>query len=346
MPATVLLVEDERDIADLVRYHVEKAGMRFIHAADGGTALRLARAEQPDVALLDLMLPGLDGLEVCRQPSSATTSGTRSSTRAPTIWSSCGLSPRPASRTSSRRSGGRAGRASRRPSPSRVRLTSSPSSARSGSTTPDLGPLAAEARRVSANGLRVYVLCGGLLELDLALMLPDRAPGSRWTVPVPAFLVVHGRGRLLFDTGVHCAAITDPVGRLGETRASRFGMRSQPGDEVVSQLGLLGVRPDDVTWVANSHFHFDHCGGNEFFPRSTFLVQRKELEAARDPACPGREALHAERPGLRSSARVPADRRGATTSSATARSCCSRRTATRPATSPSGCARERAATWS
>jgi DNA-binding response OmpR family regulator len=67
MPLTVLLVEDERDIADLVRYHVEKAGMRFLHAADGGTALRLARAEAPDVALLDLMLPGLDGLEVCRQ---------------------------------------------------------------------------------------------------------------------------------------------------------------------------------------------------------------------------------------------------------------------------------------
>jgi two-component system phosphate regulon response regulator PhoB len=67
VPVTVLLVEDERDIADLVRYHVEKAGMRFVHAADGGAALRLARAERPDVALLDLMLPGLDGLEVCRQ---------------------------------------------------------------------------------------------------------------------------------------------------------------------------------------------------------------------------------------------------------------------------------------
>jgi two-component system phosphate regulon response regulator PhoB len=64
---TVLLVEDERDIADLVRYHVEKAGMRVVHAADGGTALRLARAELPDVVVLDLMLPGLDGLEVCRQ---------------------------------------------------------------------------------------------------------------------------------------------------------------------------------------------------------------------------------------------------------------------------------------
>jgi DNA-binding response OmpR family regulator len=64
---TVLLVEDERDIADLVRYHVEKAGMRVLDAADGGTALRLARAELPDVVVLDLMLPGLDGLEVCRQ---------------------------------------------------------------------------------------------------------------------------------------------------------------------------------------------------------------------------------------------------------------------------------------
>ena len=67
MPLTVLLVEDERDIADLVRYHVEKAGMRFLHAGDGGAALRLARAELPDVVLLDLMLPGLDGLEICRQ---------------------------------------------------------------------------------------------------------------------------------------------------------------------------------------------------------------------------------------------------------------------------------------
>jgi two-component system phosphate regulon response regulator PhoB len=67
VPVTVLLVEDERDIAELVRYHVEKAGMRCVHASDGGSALRLARANAPDVVVLDLMLPGLDGLEVCRQ---------------------------------------------------------------------------------------------------------------------------------------------------------------------------------------------------------------------------------------------------------------------------------------
>jgi N-acyl homoserine lactone hydrolase len=132
--------------------------------------------------------------------------------------------------------------------------------------------------------LRLYVLCGGYIELDLALFLPDRPPGTRWTVPVPTFLVVHAEGRLLFDTGVHPAALADPVGRLGESRARRFVVRSGPGDDVVSQLALLGLRPDDVTHVANSHFHFDHCGGNEFLLRSTFLVQRRELEAARDPA--------------------------------------------------------------
>ena len=54
--------------------------------------------------------------------------------------------------------------------------------------------------------LQVYVLCGGYLELDVALMLPDHDPGTRWTVPVPTFLVVHAGGRLLFDTGVHCAS--------------------------------------------------------------------------------------------------------------------------------------------
>jgi glyoxylase-like metal-dependent hydrolase (beta-lactamase superfamily II) len=60
-------------------------------------------------------------------------------------------------------------------------------------------------------------------------------------------------------------------------------VKSAAGDDVVPQLARLGLKPDDVRYVANSHLHFDHCGGNEFFPRATFLVQRPELEAARRP---------------------------------------------------------------
>ena len=131
--------------------------------------------------------------------------------------------------------------------------------------------------------IRVYALCTGFIELDRASMLSDLAPGQPWTVPVMSFLVDHPRGRLLFDTGVHCQARIDPVGRLGAERVKRLTVKSGEGDDVVPRLATLGLKPDDVRYVANSHLHFDHCGGNEFFPKATFLVQRPELEAARRP---------------------------------------------------------------
>jgi glyoxylase-like metal-dependent hydrolase (beta-lactamase superfamily II) len=131
--------------------------------------------------------------------------------------------------------------------------------------------------------IRVYALCTGQIDIDRASMVSDLTPGQRWTVPVLSFLVDHSRGRLLFDTGVHCQARIDPVGRLGAERVKRLGVRSQEGEDVVPQLARLGLAPDDVRYVVNSHLHFDHCGGNEFFPRATFLVQRPELEAARRP---------------------------------------------------------------
>jgi glyoxylase-like metal-dependent hydrolase (beta-lactamase superfamily II) len=131
--------------------------------------------------------------------------------------------------------------------------------------------------------IRVYVLCTGYIELDRASMLEDLASGQPWIVPVLSVLVDHPRGRLLFDTGVHCRARLDPVGRLGAERVKRLTVKSKEGDDVVPQLARLGLAPSDVRYVANSHLHFDHCGGNEFFPRATFLVQRPELEAARRP---------------------------------------------------------------
>jgi N-acyl homoserine lactone hydrolase len=131
--------------------------------------------------------------------------------------------------------------------------------------------------------IRVYVLGTGSIELDRASMLEDLPPGQPWTVPVLSVLVDHPGGWLLFDTGVHCQARRDPVGRLGAERVKRLTVKSKEGDDVVPQLARLGLRPADVRYVANSHLHFDHCGGNEFFPRATFLVQRPELEAARRP---------------------------------------------------------------
>src|SRR6266508_2709461 len=64
---TILVVDDEQRLRDLVRDYLEHEGFNVLAAADGLVALDLARQNRPDVVVLDLMLPGMDGLEVCRQ---------------------------------------------------------------------------------------------------------------------------------------------------------------------------------------------------------------------------------------------------------------------------------------
>jgi len=63
----ILVVEDEEDLVELIRYNLAKEAFRVRAAGSGEEALRLAAAETFDLALLDLMLPGMDGLEVCRR---------------------------------------------------------------------------------------------------------------------------------------------------------------------------------------------------------------------------------------------------------------------------------------
>lgn len=67
MPLTILVVDDEPAVTELLVYNLRKSGYETLTAADGREALRLARQNQPDLILLDLMLPEIDGLEVCRE---------------------------------------------------------------------------------------------------------------------------------------------------------------------------------------------------------------------------------------------------------------------------------------
>jgi DNA-binding response OmpR family regulator len=61
---TVLVVDDEQDILDLVRFRLEHDGYRVLTASDGQAGLALAQAERPDLCILDVMMPKLTGLEV------------------------------------------------------------------------------------------------------------------------------------------------------------------------------------------------------------------------------------------------------------------------------------------
>ncbi|MFS0725159.1 response regulator YycF [Paenibacillus sp. 1P07SE] len=67
MQRKILVVDDEQPIADIIKFNLEKEGYEVICAFDGGTAVQLALAEEPDLILLDLMLPVKDGMDVCRE---------------------------------------------------------------------------------------------------------------------------------------------------------------------------------------------------------------------------------------------------------------------------------------
>ncbi len=63
----ILVIEDEQDILDLVAYHLEQSGNKVLKATDGAEGLQLCRDKLPDLVVLDLLLPNMEGKEVCRR---------------------------------------------------------------------------------------------------------------------------------------------------------------------------------------------------------------------------------------------------------------------------------------
>ncbi len=74
--ATILCIDDETDVTELLEYHLRKAGYAVITAANGRDALRLIHEQKPDLIVLDLMLPDIDGFGICEilrhDPATAT----------------------------------------------------------------------------------------------------------------------------------------------------------------------------------------------------------------------------------------------------------------------------------
>lgn len=130
--------------------------------------------------------------------------------------------------------------------------------------------------------MKLYALNTGFVEFDKGLFTPGRDEGKKIRAPYSFFLIVHRHGNVLFDTGVHKDVIYDSAGRLG-TVAEVFKPIYKPGEDVVSQLKLLGLDERKIQYVVNSHLHLDHAGGNQFFSQADFFVQKDELEWAMNP---------------------------------------------------------------
>ena len=63
----ILVIEDEKPISDIIKFNLEKEGFEILTAFDGIEGLSLARSIDVDLILLDIMLPGMDGFEVCKK---------------------------------------------------------------------------------------------------------------------------------------------------------------------------------------------------------------------------------------------------------------------------------------
>lgn len=100
--------------------------------------------------------------------------------------------------------------------------------------------------------------------------------------PVWSALVRTAEGNILFDTGLHPVHVRRPEATFGPQPDMHVVMDDE--DAIVARLASVGVRPEDVTVVVNSHLHFDHAGNNGAFPRATFIAQADHLEFAKGNA--------------------------------------------------------------
>jgi glyoxylase-like metal-dependent hydrolase (beta-lactamase superfamily II) len=129
--------------------------------------------------------------------------------------------------------------------------------------------------------IKLYAMTCGHLTGDLGHLLEGGE--GRIRLPIPAYLIEHPKGMALFDSGMHPDCQTNPAARLGPRLSALFDFDYHPGEEISARLAAIGRDPARIDLLINSHFHFDHVGGNSQIPNATMLVQRREWVAGTDP---------------------------------------------------------------
>jgi len=131
--------------------------------------------------------------------------------------------------------------------------------------------------------MKLQFLSAGRLRLKKSIYIKTADRSETFEAPVSSALMRHRQGNVLFDTGCHPSVVEHGEERWGSLmKVMTPLMRAE--DTLLPNLACVGVNPDDIDVVVNSHFHPDHCGCNQFFKNATIMVHAREIEAASAPA--------------------------------------------------------------
>jgi len=144
-----------------------------------------------------------------------------------------------------------------------------------------LSAVAASAIHAAENSVeRMYVLeCGDSRTNDVSMWSPGVDIGKSRDFSDNCYLIRHGKDLMLWDTGMSDSIADKPEGVKAANGLLTLWVRRT----LASQLGELGVAPTDITHIAISHFHSDHCGNANLFTAATLYIQDAEYEAAFGP---------------------------------------------------------------
>ena len=141
--------------------------------------------------------------------------------------------------------------------------------------------------------MKLNFLAAGRLRMKKSIYIPSADRSETIDLPVSSALIRHKQGNVLFDTGCHPSVVDNAEERWGPlAKVMKPIMGSD--ETLLPSLACVGLGPDDIDIVVNSHFHPDHCGCNQFFKKATILAHAKELEAAKAPGAEAAGYLRAD----------------------------------------------------
>jgi len=122
--------------------------------------------------------------------------------------------------------------------------------------------------------LELHLLSDGYFTLDKSLLVYTKYQGQIYEAALKPLLIVAGKEKILIDTG---------IGELPEMHRQFHTIKRKPDQALRAQLQRHNLKPEGITFVINTHLHFDHCGNNASFPNAKFYVQAEELRYAYAP---------------------------------------------------------------